>query len=73
MVRGDHGAVSVQADETQRDNGCGAEHDVKRDPDFAEQLPEQPHPRHLVNDTARENGERSKLEGLILCISSRLR
>ena len=56
MVRGHHGAVSVQANEAQRDNGCSAEHDVKGDPDFAEQLPEQPHPRHLVNDTARENG-----------------
>lgn len=64
MVGGDHGAVPVQADEAQRDNGCGAEHDIEGDPDFAEQLPKEPHPRHLVNDAGRENGWKSELGGL---------
>lgn len=69
MVGGHHGAVPVQADKAQRDDGGGAEHDVEGDPDFAEQLPEQPHPRHLVNDAVRENGQRPKLERLTECIS----
>lgn len=54
MGWGHHRAVSVQADKAQSDNGSGAEHDIKGDPDLAEQLPKQPHPRHLVNDAARE-------------------
>lgn len=73
MVGGHHGAVPVQADEAQGDDGCGAEHDIKGDPDFAEELPKQPHPCHLVNDAARGNGWESVLKGLISCMSSRLR